>query len=65
MNMRVDVPAALGLMVLWSMVGGCDSEDQSEQSCQIAPTIAFEGREYIAVGPGQGWNTRTVGSVDG
>ena len=52
-NMTIRLPAALVLALSW-LVGGCDSDEQGMASCSMAATIAFGGREYIAVGcPGQ------------
>lgn len=47
MNPRVR--AALGLLPLLAPVASCAEHEQRAASCQVAPTIAFGGREYIAV----------------
>ena len=47
MNPRVR--AALALLPLLAPVAACAEHEQSAASCQFAPTIAFDGREYIAV----------------
>lgn len=44
------LPLALGVVVLAWSTGGCGSSEQGTASCLIAATIAFDGREYIAVG---------------
>jgi hypothetical protein len=49
MNMRARLPAAAGLLLLSSLTAGCDSDEQGDASCSLTASIAFEGREYIAV----------------
>jgi hypothetical protein len=50
MSMRTHLHGAAVLMLLSPMTAGCSSDEQVQASCSMAPTIAFEGREYIAVG---------------
>lgn len=60
MKMRLRVPVALGGVVLSFLAGGCDSDEQSMASCQMASAISFEGREYIAVNPRPGSEQRNA-----
>ncbi|KAA1424073.1 hypothetical protein [Nocardioides antri] len=60
MNMRLRLPVAIGVMSLPLIALGCDSEEQSMASCSMAATIAFDGREYIAVNLRHGRQDGTV-----
>jgi hypothetical protein len=50
MNMRALLHAAAGLLLLSSLTAGCGADEQGGASCSLTASIAFEGREYIAVG---------------
>ncbi|GAB3772491.1 hypothetical protein GCM10027600_32360 [Nocardioides ginsengisegetis] len=50
MNVRARLPTAAGLLLISSWTAGCDPDEQGEASCSLSASIAFESREYIAVG---------------
>lgn len=47
--MTIRLPVVFAVLVLSWFVSSCDSDEQGMASCSLAPTIAFDGREYIAV----------------
>ena len=49
MNMRARLHTAVGLLLLSALTAGCGSDEQGDASCSLTASIAFEGREYIAV----------------
>ena len=58
-DMTIRLPVAVVLALSW-FVGGCDSDEQGMASCSMAATIAFGGREYIAVDSLPGLKRREV-----
>jgi hypothetical protein len=49
MGMRASLHISAGLLLLSSLMAGCDSDEQGHASCSLSASIAFEGREYLAV----------------
>jgi hypothetical protein len=49
MNVTIRLSVAFQVLLMSWLVGGCDSNEQGMDSCSMAATIAFDGREYIAV----------------
>ncbi|MDP2773953.1 MAG: hypothetical protein Q8O61_10380 [Nocardioides sp.] len=59
MTMTIRLPVVAVLVTSW-FVSGCNSDERSMPSCVQTATIAFDGREYVAVDSLPGLQRREV-----